>query len=79
MALSFIIPQPEGLEFTQWSALVTEQLAAYGVGAATDNETWKVWVCALFYIPELVAKNIPSPDQYTDWPDWANLFIESVR
>lgn len=79
MALSFIIPQPEGMKFTQWTALVAEQLAAYGVGAATDDETWKTWVCALFYIPELVAKNVPTPDQYSEWPAWADLFIESVR
>lgn len=77
--LSIIAPQPYGLTFLQWTALVTEQLARYGVSESLSEGEWKAWVCALFYVPELNAKNIPSPDQFTSWQAWAERFVEAVR
>ena len=74
-----LLPDPSGLEFVQWGAVVAEQLATYGVAMPYNNDSWKTWVCALFYVPELVSMNIPSADHFDDWRDWANQFIGSVR
>lgn len=74
-----LIPQTEGLTFSEWGGLVSEQFAQYGIGAPYNDESWKTWVCALFYVPELVAMNIPSADGFDNWSDWANQFIGSVR
>jgi hypothetical protein len=73
------LPEPQGLEFTQWGSVVAEQLAQYGVAMPYNNDSWKTWVCALFYVPELVSMNIPSADQFDNWQDWADQFIGSVR
>lgn len=79
MALAIFLPQPYGLKFTDWGALVAEQLATYGVSAPINEDAWKTWVCALFYIPELTALGIPSPEQFPDWQTWAQRFLDCVR
>jgi hypothetical protein len=76
---SLFAPDPHGLKFSEWGAVMAEQLAAYGVSAPTDDDGWKTWVCALFYVPELVSMNIPGADGFDDWSDWATQFIGSVR
>lgn len=73
------LPEPEGLKFTEWGALVAEQLAQYGVAAPLDDDGWRTWVCALFYVQELESKNIPGADGFDDWRGWAQQFIGSVR
>lgn len=79
MAIFNYLPDPGGLKFMEWGAIVAEQLAQYGVSAPLDEDGWKTWVCALFYVQELVSKNIPSADGFDDWRDWAEQFIGSVR
>ena len=74
-----LIPRPDGLKFTEWGALVAEQFANSGVSAPYDEDSWKTWVCALFYVPELVAVNIPTADGFEDWSAWAEQFIGAVR
>lgn len=73
------IPQTSGLKFTEWGALVAEQFGQYGVSAPFDENSWKTWVCALFYVPELVAMNIPSAEGFDSWSAWADQFIGAVR
>lgn len=73
------IPNPEGLKFTDWGALVAEQLAEFGISSPYNEDSWKTWVCALFYVPELVEMNIPTADGFETWQEWANQFIGSVR
>lgn len=79
MSISTYIPEPYGLEFTDWGAIVAEQFAAFGIGAPYNSDSWKTWVSALFEVPELVAMNIPKADGFDDWSAWANQFIGSVR
>ena len=74
-----IVPSPEGLKFEEWGALLAEQLARYGVSAPLSDSGWRTWVCALFQVPELVSMNIPGPDGFENWQDWAKQFIGSVR
>jgi len=73
------LPEPAGLTFQQWGAVVAEQLAQYGVLPPYNNDSWKTWVCALFYVPELVAMSIPSAEGFDDWTPWAEQFIGAVR
>lgn len=76
---SVTLPQPDGLKFSEWGAIVAEQLAPYGVAAPLSDNSWKTWVCALFYVPELVSMNTPSGDGFDDWTEWAKQFIGAVR
>ena len=73
------LPLPEGLKFSEWGALVAEQFAQFGVSAPYNDDSWKTWVCALFYVPELAAMNIPGAAGFDTWSDWADQFIGSVR
>lgn len=73
------IPQPQGMTFQAWGAQVAEQLSAFGIGAPPDEDSWKLWVCALFYVPELTSLNVPSPEGFSDWRLWASRFCEAVR
>jgi hypothetical protein len=73
------LPEPKGLKFSEWGAVVAEQLAKYGVAAPYNDDSWKTWVCALFHVPELVAMNIPSAENFDDWERWAEQFIGAVR
>ena len=77
--LHLVVPEPYGLKFTEWGAIIAEQLASAGVASPIDDASWKTWVCALFYVPELAANNIPTADGFSSWQEWATLFIDSVR
>lgn len=77
--MNLYLPEPYGLEFKDWGSIVAEQLAAFGVSAPYNNDSWKTWVCALFQVPELVSMNIPTADGFDDWAEWAKQFIGSVR
>lgn len=73
------LPEPSGLTFSQWGTVVAEQLAQYGVAAPYNDDSWKTWACALFYVPELVALNIPTPEGFDNWETWAVQFLGAVR
>lgn len=79
MKISTFFPDPYGLKFEQWGAVVAEQLAAYGISAPMDETGWKTWVSALFEVPQLVSMNIPRADGFDSWSAWAEHFIGSVR
>lgn len=79
MTISTYFPLPDGISFTDWGAIIAEQLSAYGISAPMDEDSWKTWVSALFEVPQLVAMNIPQSDGFDDWTDWAQQFIGSVR
>ena len=77
--LSIIAPKAYGLTFMEWGSLVAELLAAYGVAAPLSEADWQSWVCALFYIPEVTAKNIPYADQFISWQPWADNFATAME
>lgn len=72
---SFAFPLPGGLQFRQWSSVVAEQLAEYGVTAPTEDIAWKEWACSLLAIPELAF--IPSPLEFPAWDAWAERVLET--
>jgi hypothetical protein len=66
------IPQPQGLKFVQWGAIVAEQLAGYGIQAPANEEAWQEWGASLLHEPKLGVA--PSPIGFNDWQDWASSF-----
>ena len=79
MTISTYFPEPYGLKFEAWGAIVAEQLSSFGIAAPINEDGWKTWVSALFQVPELVSMNIPVADNFDDWSAWAEQFIGSVR
>jgi hypothetical protein len=70
------LPQPQGLKFLQWGALVAEQLAEYGISSPDNEAAWKDWASALLYVPELAT--IPDPNSFDLWDDWASRVLETL-
>lgn len=70
--ISLSIPQPQGLQFVKWGAIVAEQLAGFGIQAPASEETWQGWAASLLQEPELGL--MPSPLGFNDWHDWASSF-----
>lgn len=79
MSISAYFPEPGGLKFSAWGAIVAEQLAQYGISAPYNDDSWRTWVSALHEVPDLVAMNIPRTDGFDEWSEWAKQFIGSVR
>lgn len=75
-----LLPEPYQLKFSEWAALVSEQMVASGFSILPPlNEVdWQTWVRGFVGAPELVAKNVPLPDGYSDWRPWAHQFLESL-
>lgn len=66
------IPQPQGLQFVQWGAIVAEQLAGFGIQAPANEENWQEWGSSLLHEPQLGL--MPSPLGFNNWHDWASSF-----
>lgn len=69
------IPQPQGLQFTEWGAQVAEQLAAYAIPTPTDEKSWRDWAEQLLQEPELGFA--PFPVGHSTWIDWASNFRDA--
>ena len=41
-----------------------------------SEETWKEWAQIMLLENELV--NVPLPDNFTDWQNWADYFVNNV-
>lgn len=76
---SFPIPVPYGIKFSDWGAVVAEQLAAYNISPPTDENTWKTWASSLFYVQALTSRGLPHPGDFPDWQAWAERFTEVMR
>ncbi len=79
MTTGIFLPDPQGLDFNTWAARVTEQFASYGIPEPFNESRWKDWACSLFAANALTQKDIPSPQGFTDWRQWASRFLETVR
>lgn len=71
---SAVLPQPQGLSFTDWAALLCEAFAELGLAQPPDETAWSSWACSLLYFPELAT--LPSPIGFNSWREWADRVIE---
>lgn len=70
------IPTPQGMEFREWSAVVAEQNAQYGI-LAPENDDWAEWASSL--INNIQISHLPNPIGFAKWTDWAEQFYGCVR
>lgn len=66
------VPDPEGLAFQEWVALLAEAAPSLVVElpAGTFPEaSWKSWAVNLFYTQEFASG--PNPIYYDSWVTWA--------
>lgn len=76
MSARLPFPDPTGLEFAPWGAVVAEQLAVFGILAPYDDTNWQDWAASLLYAPELAA--FPEPYGFADWREWARRLLETT-
>lgn len=72
MTPDVVIPNPYGLHFLQWGAIVAEQLAKYAILAPDDETKWREWGSNLLTINDIAF--VPSPNEFLDWREWACRF-----
>lgn len=75
MTTPFAIPTPYGIEFSQWAAVVSEQLASYGVPSPPSEDLWKQWASEVAGSSQLT---VPDPYGFSTWQDWAAALVGTL-
>lgn len=73
-----VIPNPHGLELSDWADQVSFYLDAYGAMPKLLDDDWRGWASAVLSNHSLPCSNPPNPYIFDDWKDWARRFIESL-
>lgn len=68
---------PRGLSFVQWASLLVEMFADQNLEYPTDNTDWKMWAYGLSGNGYFTQYNIPTPDGFNNWEDWAMRVVQS--
>lgn len=76
-----MITRPDYMDFKDWTSQLYADIPGVFFpiynGDASGND-WKEWVRELFKFPELFKFQLPQPEPYSKWQDWADKFIEVV-
>lgn len=67
---------PRNIDFVTWVANLYIDLPNLNIPLAVSEETWKELVQTMLLENELV--NVPLPDNFTDWQNWADYFVNNV-
>jgi hypothetical protein len=67
---------PRDIDFLTWAANLYIDLPNLNIPLATSEKTWKEWARRLLLGNEL--DGVPLPDNFTDWQNWADYFVNNV-
>lgn len=71
---------PNNMTVTEWADQMSETVSQYGdVWKLTNPEDWQSWALSVILSNEQWEAVIPNPFSYTDWREWAELFIGNVN
>lgn len=71
------VPQPLGLAFDEWAAIIVEQFSNEGVPENAPDETrWQEWGEKIQEVDAL--SDIPHPANFSTWQEWAERVVESL-
>jgi len=74
-----VITQPVIIGLRDWADQIVLDLDTYGPLARLDDETkWQEWGIQFCVISGLSQKNIPNPNDFTEWRVWAQRFVQMV-
>lgn len=66
---------PRGLTVVEWCDRMIPALESYGTIGRLDNpDEWRDWARRAYNLTASLRQNVPSPDWFSDWQDWANAF-----
>jgi hypothetical protein len=63
------IVSPKWLSLPDWADQVSNDT---GVGRLADTSKWQAWAAQL----SLILNSVPSPYDFDDWKDWAELLTQ---
>lgn len=71
---------PRGMTAEQWTDAMSLQFADTSVTIMKlmDESAWPEWARNVVNAPEFSGLNIPSPEYFSDWREWADRFNEAV-
>jgi hypothetical protein len=74
-----MIIDPRGMNVTQWTDFMTQNLIGYSQPPRLDVPSeWQIWALAVVQSPRIASSNPPNPLEFTDWRQWADRFNQTV-
>ncbi|WP_455363614.1 hypothetical protein [[Eubacterium] cellulosolvens] len=71
---------PRGMTFTDWSDRVNGVLVNRTPWRFDGDESeWREWAQHLKDHPDFQGQNIPQPEAFADWEEWAMRFNQTVE
>lgn len=71
---------PVNMTVTEWADQMNETVSQYGdVAKLLDPKDWQFWALSVILSNEQWEAVIPNPYSFTDWREWAELFIGNVN
>lgn len=70
---------PVNMTVIEWADQMTNEVSQFGDIIKLENpEDWQFWALSVILSNEQWEAVIPNPFNYTDWREWAELFIGNV-
>lgn len=70
---------PVNMTVIEWANQMTNEVSQFGDIIKLENpEDWQFWALSVILSNEQWEAVIPNPFNYTDWREWAELFIGNV-
>lgn len=70
---------PVNMTVIEWTDQMTEYVDQYGdIIKLSDPNDWQFWALSVILSNEQWEAQVPNPFDYSDWREWAELFIGNV-
>ncbi len=70
---------PRGLSVMDWTDSMSFLLDSESPIMRLDNpDNWRIWARNFIGDPDLVGQNMPDPDYFEDWEEWAMRLNSTV-
>ncbi len=70
--------QPVDISLTDWSSSLLIDFPDDNVPILLNEDDWKEWGNSLLTCESFISNGTPSPNEYSDWNEWAlNVYLAS--
>lgn len=70
---------PVNMTVIEWTDQMTEYVDQFGdIIKLSDPNDWQFWALSVILSNEQWEAQVPNPFNYSDWREWAELFIGNV-
>lgn len=76
--MTYFVTLPTGMQLQDWADQVCLDLDSAGpIGRLMDPTKWQEWGTQFLNISS-IGCNLPQPQGFTDWRDWAERFCQEL-